>query len=145
MPIFILDQYVLFIKMNSKSADNLALKTIAMPANTNANGDIFGGWLVSQMDIASCILAQQIANGRVATVAIDSMSFHHPVKVGDIVSCFCQLLKIGNSSMHIEVETWVNHHTTSAGKLVTTGTFVIVAIDEHGRPRIVPQASTCAT
>ncbi|NQY41919.1 MAG: acyl-CoA thioesterase [Legionellales bacterium] len=118
-----------------KPKGELSLKTIAMPASTNANGDIFGGWLVSQMDIAACILAKQIALGRVATVAIDSMSFHYPVQVGDVVSCYCELIKIGNSSIKIKVETWIQNDSTNKFRAVTEGMFIIVAIDNNGKPR----------
>ncbi len=121
--------------MSNNPSGELALKTIAMPANTNANGDIFGGWIVSQMDIAACILGKQKAKGKVVTVAIDAMSFHQPVKVGDIVSCFCSLLKIGDSSMKINVETWITDHTSEEHQKVTEGEFTLVAINEHGRPR----------
>ncbi len=125
----------------NKPTGELSLKTIAMPANTNANGDIFGGWLVSQMDIAACILAKQIASGRVVTVAINSMSFHYPVQVGDVVSCYCDLIKIGNSSMHIKVETWIKNHNTNNFRAVTEGLFVIVAIDNTGKPRKINKES----
>lgn len=115
----------------------LTIQTLAMPADTNANGDIFGGWIVSQMDLAAGVLAKKIARGRVATVAIHSMTFLKPVHVGDVVSCHVDLLKQGNTSMTIAVEVWAEPSTASGRFKVTEGTFVFVAIDEDGRPRQV--------
>ena len=91
-------------------AGELALQTIAMPADANWNGDIFGGWLVSQMDLAGAVSARRTARGRVATVAIDSMAFLRPVPIGSVVSCYTQLLEIGRSSMKILVEVWIGDH-----------------------------------
>lgn len=125
--------------MPKQPSGELTLKTIAMPAHTNANSDIFGGWIVSQMDIAACIMARTISHSRVATVAIDSMSFHQPVKVGDIVSCYSSLIKIGRTSMTINVETWINNHPENNFHHVTEGRFVIVAINELGKPIPVKQ------
>ncbi|TNE78184.1 MAG: acyl-CoA thioesterase [Gammaproteobacteria bacterium] len=115
----------------------LTLQTIAMPKDTNANGDIFGGWLMSQMDLGSAILAQRVAKGRVATVAISEMSFLRPVPVGAIVSCYCDLTSIGRSSMSIKVEVWINIESTNEPAKVTEGQFVFVAIDEQGNTRTV--------
>lgn len=115
----------------------LAIQTLAMPASTNANGDIFGGWLVSQMDLAAGVLAKRLACGRVATVAIHSMSFLKPVRVGDLVSCYVSLVKQGNSSMTINVEVWVQPAVQNGVYQVTEGVFVFVAIDEQGRKRQV--------
>lgn len=119
-------------------AGELALQTIAMPADANWNGDIFGGWLVSQMDLAGAVAARRTARGRVATVAIDSMSFLRPVPIGSVVSCYTQLLDIGRSSMRIQVEVWINNHSESLAK-VTEGEFTFVAIDGTGRTRPVPR------
>ncbi|CEK12068.1 acyl-CoA thioester hydrolase YciA [Legionella hackeliae] len=116
----------------------ITIQTLAMPADTNANGDIFGGWLVSQMDLAAGVLAKKIAHGRVATVAIHSMTFLKPVHVGDIVSCHVELAKRGTTSMTIAVEVWAERATTGGRYKVTEGTFVFVAIDEEGNPRKVP-------
>ncbi|KTC91635.1 acyl-CoA thioesterase [Fluoribacter dumoffii] len=116
----------------------LAIQTLAMPANTNANGDIFGGWIVSQMDLAAGIIAKRLALGRVATVAIHSMSFLKPVHVGDLVSCYVSLIKQGTTSMTFSVEVWAHPATQSETYQVTEGVFVFVAIDEEGRPRQVP-------
>lgn len=119
----------------------IAIQNLAMPANTNANGDIFGGWIVSQMDLAAGVLAKKVAQGRVATVAINSMTFLKPVHIGDLVSCHVMLLKQGNSSMTISVEVWAMPATQQECYLVTEGIFVFVAIDEQGKPRKVPTAS----
>jgi acyl-CoA thioesterase YciA len=114
-----------------------ALKTVAMPADTNANGDIFGGWVMSQMDIAGSVPAIQKANGRVATVAVDGMRFHKPIQVGDLVSCFTTIERIGNTSITINVETWAERKTNGDAVKVTEGKFVYVAIDNWGQPRSV--------
>ncbi|MBI2784772.1 MAG: acyl-CoA thioesterase [Legionella longbeachae] len=117
----------------------LTIQTLAMPAHTNANGDIFGGWIVSQMDLAAGILAKRLALGRVATVAIHSMTFLKPVHVGDLVSCHVVLMKQGNTSMTINVEVWAHPATTNEHYQVTDGVFVFVALDEDGKPRQVPK------
>ena len=116
---------------------DLALQTVAMPKDTNANGDIFGGWLLSQMDIAGGIAAAEVANGRVATVAIDGMAFLTPVHVGAVVTCFTDVLEVGRSSIRIMVEVWVNSRHDGEPLKVTEGEFVFVAIDENGRTRSV--------
>ena len=116
----------------------LALQTIAMPENANWNGDIFGGWLVSQMDLAGAVTARARAKGRVATVAIDSMAFLRPVPVGAVVSCYTRMQDIGRSSMQILVEVWIVEDEGDLAK-VTEGHFTFVAIDENGRARSVPR------
>lgn len=113
-----------------------AIRTLAMPADTNPNGDIFGGWLMAQMDVAGSVAAIRRAGGRIATVAVNGMTFHKPVLVGDLVSCYAQIVKIGRTSMTVTVETWIDRRSGEAYK-VTEGTFVYVAIDEAGRPRPV--------
>lgn len=115
----------------------LVIRTIAMPADANANGDIFGGWLMSQMDLGGAIYARNIARCRVTTVAIDGMSFLHPVAVGDTVSCHARVLAIGRTSMKIDVEAWVQRFTDGALLRVTEGVFTYVAIDGSGRPQPV--------
>ena len=117
----------------------ITIQTLAMPADTNANGDIFGGWLVSQMDLAAGVLAKKLSRGRVTTVAINSMSFLRPVHVGDVVSCHVELKKTGNTSMTIAVEVWTETLATGEKYCVTEGDFVFVAIDEHGHPRKIPK------
>lgn len=113
----------------------LKIQTLAMPKDTNPNGDIFGGWLVSQMDLAAGVMAKNISLGRVATVAIESMSFLKPVQVGDIVSCYVRLIKQGDTSMRFGVEVWVEKVSSLVEHLVTEGVFIFVAIDDTGRPR----------
>ncbi|KTD15971.1 hydrolase [Legionella lansingensis] len=125
--------------MMTKPRGEITIQTLAMPADTNANGDIFGGWLVSQMDLAAGVLAKKIALGRVATVAIHSMTFLKPVHVGDIVSCHVELIKRGTTSMTIAVEVWAEPATTGGRFKVTEGTFIFVALDKEGRPRKVPE------
>lgn len=115
----------------------ITIQTLAMPASTNANGDIFGGWLVSQMDLAAGVLAKRKAHGRVATVAIHSMTFLKPVHVGDIVSCYAEIIKLGKTSITISVEVWAEPATSTGKYRVTEGTFVFVAIDDNGKPRQV--------
>ena len=117
----------------------LTIQTLAMPFSTNANGDIFGGWIVSQMDLAAGVLAKKLARGRVATVAINSMTFLKPVHVGDLVSCHVELIKKGHTSMTISVEVWALPATQLEKYQVTEGIFVFVAIDEHRKPRQVPE------
>ena len=117
-----------------------ALRTIAMPADTNPNGDIFGGWLLAQMDLAGGSVAVQRANGRVATVAVDAMEFRLPVFVGDEVSSYATVRRVGRSSITIDVEVWARRSRTGDRVLVTRGVFTYVAIDEHRKPRPVPGA-----
>lgn len=113
----------------------LVMKTIAMPADTNANGDIFGGWVLSQMDLGGGIVAKaHSSTGRAVTVSIDSMAFINPVKVGDVVSCFAQLIHRGRTSMKIQIETWTYSYISKESKHVTHGIFTYVAIDENGKP-----------
>ena len=116
---------------------DVVIRTIAMPADANANGDIFGGWLVSQMDLGGAVLARATAQSRVTTVAIDTMSFLRPVNVGDIVTCYARLLSIGRTSMKIDVEVWVQRFSGSAQLRVTEGKFTYVAIDDTGKPHPV--------
>ena len=116
----------------------LTLQTLAMPADTNANGDIFGGWLVSQMDLAAGILAKTISKGRAATVAINDLQFIAPVKVGDLVSCYVELVKKGLTSMHIKIEVWVEKFDSLDKHMVAKGLFIFVAIDENGQKRMLP-------
>lgn len=118
----------------------LAIRVVAMPADTNPNGDIFGGWLLSQMDLAGAVVAVARARGRVATVAVDAMTFHKPVQVGEIVSCYARVLRVGRTSLPTRVEAWVSRREGGAAQLVTEGTFTYVAIDDQGKPRPVPAA-----
>ena len=116
-----------------------ALRTIAMPADTNPNGDIFGGWLLAQMDLAGGVVALRRAGGRVATVGIEAMTFHKPVYVGDEVSCFAHVEKVGRTSIRVRVETWVRRQRGAGDAIkVTEGVFTYVAIGDDRRPREVP-------
>lgn len=117
----------------------LCLRTVAMPADTNPRGDIFGGWILSQMDIAGGILAHQRAQGRTATVAIESMKFHLPVFVGDVVGCYGAVMRTGRTSMAIKIEAWARRGHSAEMVRVTEGVFTYVAIDEQRRPRPLPE------
>ena len=116
----------------------LALQTVAMPADTNPAGDIFGGWLMSQMDLAGSILAQDIAQGRITTVAVSSMHFLRPVSVGATVSCYAEAIDIGRTSITVRVCVWSKPSQGEANK-VTEGEFVFVAMDDNGRTRAIPR------
>ena len=118
-------------------SSNLALRTIAMPKDSNPSGDIFGGWLVSQMDLAGGLIARRYTKGRVTTVAIKEVVFHSPVKIGDEVSCYVTIEKIGHTSLTLQMEVWVLSTQRENIEKVTEGTFVFVAIDEKGHPRPV--------
>ena len=115
------------------------IRTVPQPADMNGNGDIFGGWVLSQMDVAGGALAARVAKGRVATVAITAMTFVEPIKVGDMVSIYGEVQKIGRTSITIDLETVVQRRTGNTDIRVTHGTFVFVAIDEEGKPRAVPR------
>lgn len=117
----------------------LSIRTIAMPTSTNPHGDVFGGWLMSQMDLAAGQHAMHRARGRIVTVAVDRMAFLKKVSVGDDVSCFTSVEKIGRTSMTIRVEVWVRKRDQEQREKVTEGLFTMVAIDTDGRPRPVPQ------
>lgn len=116
----------------------LALQTIAMPADTNANGDIFGGWLMAQMDLGSSVLARTRARGRVATVAVEAMTFHKPVHVGDLVSIHGEMLHEGTTSMRIGVEVWVTRQPSGELLKMTEAVFTFVAVNDTGSKRPLP-------
>ncbi len=116
-------------------------RTIAMPRDTNASGAIFGGWTLSQMDLAGGTFAAQQAKGRVATVSIEAMRFLRPVSVGDEVSCYCSLEHKGGTSVAIKVETWIRDRTGGNPEKVTEGVFTYVALDEDGKPRELGQSA----
>jgi acyl-CoA thioesterase YciA len=111
------------------------VRTIAMPSDSNANGDIFGGWLMSQMDLAAGNLASRTSHGRCVTVSADAMSFLRPVKIGDEVSVYCTLVSTGRTSMKINVEAWRRARIGEEEYRVTRATFTFVAIDAEGKPR----------
>jgi len=116
----------------------VALQTIAMPADTNVNGDIFGGWLMAQMDLGASVPARIRAKGRVATVAVEGMTFHKPVLVGDLVSIHADIIKEGRTSLHIGVEVWVTRQPSGERKKVTEARFIFVAVDSEGKKRPLP-------
>jgi acyl-CoA thioesterase YciA len=116
------------------------LRTVATPADVNVNGDIFGGWVLAQMDIASGIVAAARAQGRVTTVAVDAMKFIRPVGVGDILCVWAWVERVGRSSMAIKIEAWAVRHGALNMEKVTEAVFTYVAIDENGKPRPVPPA-----
>ncbi len=118
---------------------SLSIRTLCMPADTNHAGDIFGGWLLGQMDIAGGIFASNIAAGRCATVAIDAMTFKKPVAVGDVMCIYTDLIRVGTTSITLHVEAWVLRRNRPPRVLVTEGTFIYVALDEAGRPRKIKQ------
>ncbi|MCK0163487.1 acyl-CoA thioesterase [Marinobacter sp. S6332] len=122
-----------------KPRGDLTLQIVPLPQDTNANGDVFAGWLVKQMDIAAATVAGRISLGRNATVAMDGMEFLSPLRVGSQVGCYCELVDIGRSSMKINVEVWTLDRTAKNPRKVTEGRFVYVAIDEQGRIREVPE------
>ena len=115
-----------------------SIRTVAMPADTNPSGDIFGGWVLSQMDLAGSVLARQITKNRVTTIAVDKMRFHKPIMIGDIVSFYTEVSKIGNTSITIDIVTMVNRKDEKLGEdqaiIVTEGKFVYVSIDSKGKP-----------
>ncbi|MDX1710218.1 MAG: acyl-CoA thioesterase [Rhodovibrionaceae bacterium] len=114
-----------------------ALRTLAMPADANPNGDIFGGWVLAQMDLAGAVPAQARAGGRIATVAVESLRFHKPIFIGDLVSCYAEVARVGTTSLTVRIETWADRRGTREQVKVTEGHFVYVAIDDEGRPRQV--------
>ena len=119
----------------------LVLRTLAMPRDSNANGDIFGGWVLSQMDIGGALLAKEVARSRVVTVTIDKMAFVRPVRVGDTICVYAKVIEIGNTSMQIKLEVWAKDLTEAfedQRHLVTEGMFKYVAIDEDRRPKPIP-------
>ncbi|UXI02211.1 acyl-CoA thioester hydrolase YciA [Photobacterium sp. TY1-4] len=121
----------------------LLLRTLAMPADTNANGDIFGGWIMSQLDLAGAILAKEISGGRVVTVSVESIAFKAPVSVGDVVCCYGECTRIGNTSMSVGLEVWVKPVAVDGiGERyrVCEATFNYVAINSEGRPRPIQKA-----
>ncbi|OOF68724.1 acyl-CoA thioester hydrolase YciA [Rodentibacter caecimuris] len=132
-----------FIDKNGRQSQGvLLLRTLAMPSDTNANGDIFGGWIMSQMDMGGAILAKEIAHGKVVTVAVESMNFIKPISVGDVVCCYGQCLKIGRSSIKIKVEVWVKKVASEPiGEryCVTDAVFTFVAVDQLGKSRAIPR------
>lgn len=125
---------------DSQPDGDLVLRTMAMPADTNPNGDIFGGWILSQMDIAGGILAKEVARGRAVTVAVDGMKFIRPVQVGDIICCYGKVLRVGTTSVTMHLEVWVKpvlQQSSAERSKVTEAKFVFVAIDDEGKKRAI--------
>jgi acyl-CoA thioesterase YciA len=123
----------------TEPSGTLTIRTLAMPADTNPAGDIFGGWVMSQMDIAGGICAVERVQGRVVTVAVEAMRFVAPVKVGDILCVYCAVERIGTTSITIAVEAWVRRNRLADRVQVTHGRFIYVALDEHGKKRVIPK------
>lgn len=117
----------------------LSTRAIAMPADTNPSGDIFGGWLVCQMDLAGGNVASAKTKGRVVTVAIDALVFHKPVFIGDEVSCYAEVVRLGHTSLTLHIEAWVRRALQEEVIKVTEGTFTFVAIDDDHKPREFPR------
>ena len=121
---------------NESQSERLpSLRTIAMPADANPSGDIFGGWIMSQMDLAGAIYASYTVKGRLVTVAVESMTFHKPVLIGDQVSCYCKTTRVGRTSISIHIETWVRRkHSAEENSRVTEATYTYVSINEDRQP-----------
>lgn len=117
----------------------LTVRTVAMPADTNANGDIFGGWVMSRMDQAGGIAGVEHTQGRVVTVAVQAMTFIRPVRVGDVLCVYTQVERVGRTSMDIHVEAWAQRFRTQIREKVTDANFTFVAIDDDGKPRVIPR------
>ena len=124
--------------LDDEPCGKLTVQLVAMPRDTNANGDIFGGWVLSQMDIACGVVARDIAQGRAVTVAIEAMTFVRPVKIGDVLCVYTVLERIRRTSMRIHVEAWAQRFLAHRQEKVTDATFTFVAVDDSGRPRPVP-------
>ncbi|WP_297112427.1 acyl-CoA thioester hydrolase YciA [uncultured Devosia sp.] len=116
----------------------LTIRTLAMPADTNPAGDIFGGWVMSQMDIAGAIAAVERARGRVVTVAVEAMTFIAPVKVGDVLCVYAEIERVGNTSITVGLEAWVRRNRLADRTKVTEARFVYVSLDENGQKRPIP-------
>lgn len=125
----------------SEPEGELSIRTLAMPADTNQNGDIFGGWLLSQMDLAGSIYAYKTTLSRNVTVAIEAMTFRKPVYVGDVVSVYATTVRVGRTSITVHVAAWVQRRNESKLILVTDGNYTYVAVDDHGQPQIIRQDS----
>jgi len=117
-----------------------AIRVLAMPTNTNAAGDIFGGWIMSQVDIAGSITAYRRAKGRVVTVAVNSFEFHQPVFVGDLISCYAEVIRVGRTSLSVKVEVYAERNRQQEECIkVTEAVLTFVAVDEQRKPRVVPR------
>ena len=117
----------------------LTLRTLAMPGDANAAGDIFGGWVMVQMDLACGIRAAERAHGRVVTAAVKEMVFKKPVKIGDTLGIYIDIVKVGRTSMTLQVDAWVQRYLTEVTEKVTDARIVMVALDENGKPKQIPE------
>jgi acyl-CoA thioesterase YciA len=117
----------------------LTLRTLAMPGDANAAGDIFGGWVMAQMDLACGIKAAERAHGRVVTAAVKEMVFKKPVKIGDTLGIYIDIVKVGRTSMTLQVDAWVQRYLTEVTEKVTDARIVMVALDENGKPKQIPE------
>jgi acyl-CoA thioesterase YciA len=134
------------LNADTEPKGDLCIRTLAMPADTNQNGDIFGGWLLSQMDVGGGVFAAKVAKSRTVTVAIEAMNFRKAVYVGDLVSVYANLVRVGRTSMTVHLEAWVLRRKESLPILVTDGNFTYVSIDDNGRPQAIRQdGATIAT
>jgi acyl-CoA thioesterase YciA len=135
------DTQAIHAPLNSETEPlgELCIRTLAMPADTNQNGDIFGGWLLSQMDLAGGVFVSKIAKSRTVTVAIEAMNFRKPVFVGDLVSVHGNLVRVGKTSITIHLEAWVLRRKEMQSILVTDGNFTYVSIDDQGHPQTIKQ------
>ena len=129
----------------SEPCGDLCIRTLAMPADTNQNGDIFGGWLLSQMDVSGGVFAAKITKTRNVTVAIDAMNFRKPVYVGDLVSVYGTLARVGRTSITVHLEAWVTRRKETQAILVTDGNFTYVSIDDQGHPQAINRDNPTAT
>jgi len=129
------------VQDETKPSGTLVIQVLAMPKDTNANGDIFGGWLVSHMDMGAGIAARFEARCRVATVAIDSLVFLRPVAIGDVVACYASMIRIGRTSMRIHMEVWTASPADEVPKKSAEGIFTFVALDMSGRPQPVKRST----
>ena len=135
------------MRLNTYPEGELLLRTSPMPSDTNANGDIFGGWIMSQMDIAGGMMAIELTGGRAVTIAVDAMKFIKPVKIGDIVCCYGKITRIGNTSITIRLEVWVKPGLREANVdkgnshfMVTEASYTYVAVDKEGVKRVFPKS-----
>ena len=136
------DTHAASAPLHTDPSGDVCIRMLAMPADANANGDIFGGWLLSQMDLGGGVFASKVARSRTVTVAIEAMNFRKPVFVGDLVSVHANLVRVGRTSITVRLEAWVLRRKEMQPILVTDGNFTYVAIDDHGRPQPVKPDST---
>lgn len=132
-------------EIQDKPRGDLTLRISAMPADTNANGDIFGGWVMARMDQAGGMAAVEHAAGRVVTVKVDAMTFIRPMKVGDVLCVYADLERVGRTSMTLHIEAWAQRFRAATFEKVTEASFIFVAVDDEGRPRVIPRDKVLAT